>query len=119
MKILFIDDEETILEILSEMITDELGAEVISFLDTAPAFEYFEKNQDISLIISDYKLPTETGIEFYAKVQARGLPFLLMTGMNFSSDNEAINSFLSMPKNKIVNKPIDTDDLMLIVKEYL
>lgn len=117
MEIVFIDDQEDVREIMTMILEDELDANVISFPTSVSAYEYLsKKNSEISLIICDYKLPKETGMEFYEKIKSKAIPFILMTGMCFEDDNEVINSFLSGEKNKILYKPIDEEQLIKEIK---
>jgi CheY-like chemotaxis protein len=113
MKILFIDDQEEVREIICMILEDVLNASVESFKNTIDARAYLEENdQEVSLIICDYKLPKETGLEFYEKVKDLKIPFILMTGMYFEEGDERIKTFIQSSINKILYKPIDEDDLI-------
>ncbi len=113
MKILFIDDQPDVRDIMSMILTDELNAKVECFSNSNDASTYLEENsEEISLIICDYKLPEESGIEFYEKIKTRKIPFILLTGMFFQGENEQVNSFIEGERNKLVYKPVDEDALI-------
>lgn len=120
MNIVFIDDQQDVRDIMSMILTDELQANVKCFSSSIEANSYLEDNGDkISLIICDYKLPKESGIDFYEKIKSKNIPFILLTGMFFKEENEKVNSFIEGAKNKLVYKPVDEDELIKEIKEMV
>lgn len=85
-KILAVDDEPDILELI-EMEIEELGHTLIC-ADVKSAFALFEKNRDIDLIISDFKMPNLTGLDFYKMVRGidEEIPYIIFSG-NLESDD--------------------------------
>jgi response regulator RpfG family c-di-GMP phosphodiesterase len=113
MTILLIDDQVDVCEIMSMIIEDELGRKVVSFQETKSAATFIQDHEEeISLIICDFKMPQENGVEFYEKVKNKGIPFILLTGMFFEKDDKKINDFMAGSKNRILYKPIDEKGLI-------
>lgn len=79
MKILFVDDEETIRELFWEYFKDEFNVTLAS--DGMEALAISNQNT-FDLIISDISLPKLNGIQFIQKLRADGnqTPFLVITG---------------------------------------
>lgn len=79
MKILFVDDEDTIRELFWEYFKDEFNVTLAS--DGQEALAISNQNT-FDLIISDISLPKLNGIQFIQKLRADGnqTPFLVITG---------------------------------------
>ncbi|MFT6630351.1 MAG: DNA-binding NtrC family response regulator [Bacteriovoracaceae bacterium] len=120
MKVILIDDQVDVCEIMTMILEDELQATVESFQDTASASIYLEsKGFQVSLIICDFKLPQENGVEFYEKVKDKGIPFILMTGMFFKEGDAQVSSFRKGKNNKIIYKPVDEVELLKEINSIL
>jgi DNA-binding response OmpR family regulator len=61
-KILIADDEVKYIELLREILIDE-GFDVLAACDGEKAYDLFNENQDISLIILDKMMPKLNGFE--------------------------------------------------------
>ena len=81
MNIMLIDDEETILNVLSAFLED-CGYTVCCAHNGAAALKKLETTPNIDLIISDIRMPKINGIDFLRAVQVRypHLPTILITG---------------------------------------
>lgn len=120
MKVVLIDDQLDVCEIMTMILEDELQASVECFQDTTSASNYLEKEgSQVSLIICDFKLPKESGIEFYEKVKDKNIPFILMTGMFFKEGDIEVSSFTQGDKNKIIYKPVDEAELVKEINSIL
>lgn len=117
-KILVVDDEESLTEILRECLQSE-GHDVVVCHDPAAAERAaLEENPDLALI--DYLMPRKTGIELLADLRARAetrlLPVLLISG------TEAVRFAGRVPPEPRVRfllKPLDMDALVTMVREML
>jgi two-component system, chemotaxis family, chemotaxis protein CheY len=82
MIVLVVDDFSTMRRIVRKILKDLDFKEVIEAENGAEAFNLLETNK-VDLIVSDWNMPTMTGLEFLKKVRAderfKGLPFLLVT----------------------------------------
>ena len=84
------------------------GAEALKMLKTHP----------VDLIISDINMPNMGGYQLYNQVRANPqwakIPFLLLTGCRFVSDNE-IRYGKSLGVDEYFTKPIRSDELLTAV----
>ncbi|MBK5114761.1 MAG: PAS domain S-box protein [Candidatus Heimdallarchaeota archaeon] len=81
-KILLVDDEETLLEV-SKVYLEKMN-EKFNIITVDSAVEALEmiKQQDYDVIISDYQMPVINGLEFLSQVRNAGneIPFIIFTG---------------------------------------
>ena len=67
--VLFVDDEEKTRKAFSRLFGNEF--KILLAADGAEGFEVFqERGDEIGVIITDQKMPRETGVQFLAKVSA-------------------------------------------------
>jgi two-component system phosphate regulon response regulator PhoB len=89
MKILLVDDEKDITEIVSEILIDK-GHTVSTFDCPDKAIENLKDNQ-YDVIVSDYNFPIMRGDEFLTKLQAMSgvtlKRFLFLTGSTIDEVN--------------------------------
>ena len=70
MFIAIIDDEPDLACLFKEALSQIDGAEVFAFTDPLLALEHFQTNhQNYMIIISDYRMPSMTGIELLSKIK--------------------------------------------------
>ena len=89
-KVLIVDDEPEIVEILSEYLTQFGYREVVTASDGAEAYEKAIKavrdGDRFDFIISDWKMPNMTGIELLEKIRKNPFyektPIVLLTEMD-------------------------------------
>jgi DNA-binding NtrC family response regulator len=106
-KILVVDDEIDILEILQELLEDE-GHTVTTFDSANQALECLKENS-FDLIISDIKMPVMNGIEFLKSCNEIERScyenFVFMTGFAEVTEEEAT----SLGAKGFFMKPLDLD----------
>ncbi len=120
MHILFIDDQIEICEIFELILTSELDAKVMCFQDSFTAMEYLKEHEnEISIIICDYRLPKESGLQFYSKIKDKNIPFVMLTGMVFDEEDGIFTEFSGNSKNRVFYKPIDEIQLIEEIKLLL
>lgn len=77
-----VDDFSTMRRIVRKILKDLQFQEVIEAENGAEALKLLENNK-VDLIVSDWNMPTMTGLELLKRVRAderlRGLPFLMVT----------------------------------------
>lgn len=114
-KVLLIDDEEGIREILED-IMDDLGFSVESAGDGMEGYERLKKGH-YDLVISDMKMPRMSGIELLNKITFENLDvdrFLFITGgINIDMDNEELQKRI----NGYLYKPFKMQDIIDTLKE--
>lgn len=117
-RILIVDDEETLADMLAQSLKDE-GHHVEICLDPARA-EAMSRASDHDLALIDYQMPGMTGVEVLAALRAaertRQLPVLLISG------TEAVrfaNQIPPDPRVRFLLKPVELGVLRTMVAEML
>jgi CheY-like chemotaxis protein len=116
--ILVIDDEVTLSELLSEMLSTQ-GYRVSIEHDSNQALQTFTAHpQDYDLVITDQTMPGLTGSDLAAKMLSirPDLPVVLCTGY---SDEINEQSAKQIGIRAFVNKPINNRTLMNLVDKLL
>ncbi|EKJ88439.1 response regulator [Leptospira meyeri] len=114
MKILFVDDEETIRELFWEYFKDEFNVTLAA--DGQEALAISNQNT-FDLIISDISLPKLNGIQFIQKLRADGnqTPFLVITG---DSDIQIAIDVFRMGAVDFFLKPFRMEALRSRIKKF-
>lgn len=117
-KILVVDDEESLTEILNVYLSAEGHEVVVCHDSSAAAGLALEIKPDIALL--DYQMPRRTGVQLIAELRAREetrlLPVLLLSG------TEAVRfagQIPPEPRVRFLVKPVDMDILMTMIREML
>ncbi|MCJ7579788.1 MAG: sigma-54 dependent transcriptional regulator [Candidatus Aminicenantes bacterium] len=111
-KILVIDDEKSILDLLSVVFTKE-GYLVNTAMSAVKAFELIEK-EDFALIITDIKLPEKSGLDIlkFVKKKKPEIPVVMITA--FGTIKQTVEAF-KMGALDYVVKPFDVEELKIVV----
>ncbi|MCE5334974.1 MAG: response regulator [Desulfobacteraceae bacterium] len=108
-KVLIVDDDEDLLFLISEY----LEAHGIEFeiASGVPQARKHLKTKQYRLIVSDFNMPGETGLDLYRYVSLRypGQRFILMTG---NSDPRLKGESLRLGIREFMEKPFHFSDLM-------
>ncbi len=110
-EIVCVDDESIILELYQSSIQD-LGHTVQTFTNPEVAIEYIIENKNnIISIISDFKMPEMTGLEFREKIIEKDIfiPFFMVTG--FYNKEMALKG-MELKISKFIQKPFDQVELL-------
>src|SRR5271157_1544027 len=82
MTVLVVDDFSTMRRIVRKILKDLQFQDVIEAENGAEAFQLLQTTK-VDLIVSDWNMPTMTGLELLKRVRAderlKGLPFLMVT----------------------------------------
>ena len=115
MKILIVEDEKTIAEVVSAYANRE-GYETVIAHDGLEALEIFERDE-IDLIILDLMLPKLNGEEVCRRVRAKSsVPVIMLTAKSGESD---VVEGLDSGANDYVSKPFSPRVLMARVRAQL
>ena len=120
--ILLVDDEKDILDLFSEYLTSN-SFNTISFDNPVKALDYFYKNpNNCSLIITDYKMPQMSGLDFINKIREKDtyckIKIILISA--FMKSNLNIDDILNILKiDKIIEKPIHLKNFIDEVKKLM
>ena len=116
-KILVVDDEAKILNILNSFLMEE-GHMMIGSTDPVEALEMMEKLQ-VDLIITDYSMPDMNGSEFSKKVRKKykDIPIVYLTSPEFidqfNEDRENYNIAA------LILKPFNKEDVSAVIRQLL
>lgn len=116
-KILVIDDDEIVRQVL-EMILKDLVYEVISSSDPYEAISIFDLNKDsIDLVISDMIMPKLNGKELFYRIKEikKNLRFILLSGYTKNNVDEKFLNDIDL----FLEKPIRKDVLEKEIKKCL
>ena len=115
-KILIVDDEEAIREILGLYIR-EIGFECVTAEDGEEGLKKII-SEDPDVVVSDYTMPKMNGIEFLEKTREAEFqkPFIILTG---NGTKEISLKALQLGAYDFLEKPFDADHLMTLFKDAM
>mgnify|MGYP002795061317 FL=1 len=116
-KILYVDDEEINLELFAINFKDSY--EVLTAHDGYGGLEVLESNVDISIVISDMKMPGMNGIEFIKKARQKYpyKKYYILTGFEITNEiKEALSNGLIL---EYFSKPFEIEKMHRIIAEAL
>jgi response regulator RpfG family c-di-GMP phosphodiesterase len=116
--ILLVDDEKDILDLFTEYLLSN-GFNTISFQNPHDALEYFYKNpNNCSLVITDYKMPQISGIDFIKKIREKDTDYKIKTIIisAYIKDNIPYDKSYITTVDKILEKPVYLDRLKKVVQ---
>lgn len=115
--ILVIDDDPMMLRLLKNELKDEYN--VATAVNGKIALNFLTRKKT-DLILLDYEMPEENGVEVLKKLRAnettKDIPVVFLTGIN---SREKIEKVLSMKPQGYLLKPIECDKLMEIIHKLI
>jgi two-component system, response regulator, stage 0 sporulation protein F len=114
-RLLYVDDEPINLQLFEIVFKNTF--QIVTAESGAAALDKIKQNSDISVIISDMKMPGMNGIEFIqqAKKELPKIPYFILTGFDM---NEEIHAAL---QNKMIckcfKKPLNKEEIIHSVLE--
>ena len=116
-KILFVDDEESILNSLKRLLRNE-GYEIYTFFNPLEALEFLKKER-VHLIISDQRMPLMSGAQLLEKVR-RNFPETIRAILSGYSDAEVLlNGINSGQIFHFFTKPWEDEELKMGIRQCL
>jgi len=119
-KILIVDDEEFICEEASETLIDE-GYQCLTASNVDDALTIIRNNHDISLIVTDLKMPRKSGVDLIKIVEnefGKTFKFVVMSGHGSALVDEIdidLNAYSFLKKPLDIDKLIETVSLVEVV----
>jgi DNA-binding NtrC family response regulator len=117
-KLLLIDDELDLLEIMNETLT-RYGHEVECFTNAVQGLrKFYDDPTEVSCIIVDYQIPIMTGVELALQMMeiSPSIPIIITTGFA----DEHIERLLSNHKNVyLLEKPFRLDELVFLLNQIV
>ena len=122
MKILVVDDDKEIAQLLEIYIKNE-GYEPISAYNGREALTKLNTNPDIALMILDIMMPEMNGYEAVKVIRAmndrpdgKNIPIIAMTANSFAED---VQASLDAGMNAHLSKPIVIDEVIKTILRYV
>jgi len=115
--ILFVDDEEMLLEV-ARSVLEKLGYQVTTEQNSVEALKMFTKHpNDFDLVITDQTMPAMTGLELARKMlRIRQIPIILCTGYSSLVDEDVARS---QDIKAFVYKPLTKSNLAIMTRKVL
>ncbi len=117
-KLLIVDDEKDLLEILQEMLV-ESGYDVVSVSDGMEALNYYKQHPgELDLVVVDMNLPKLTGKECfrYLKQMDPNVKVLLSTGLSLNEDAEDL---IREGVSGFIQKPFELSQFLDIIEKII
>lgn len=114
LKILAVDDEKQIVDLLTIML-DGLGHKIVGVSDGQHAIDFLDK-EDFDLVITDLGMPVISGWDVAAKAKSKkaGLPVVLVTGWGAEYESKDLTE---VGIDAVLSKPFSLDELKNIISE--
>ena len=116
--ILLVDDEEDIIEWMSELL-DQLGYTVIADSNPKNAFHVFNENPErFDLVLTDLTMPKMTGTDLIKAIRRvrSDLPVILCTGFSEGVTDEMLEK---IGVSKLLMKPVISSELSIVIDTCL
>lgn len=115
-KILIVDDDRDIGELISDAIEDE-GFEAVVKTDGESALSFVEENEDVDLIILDIMMPGISGLEVCEKIRNKvSCPIIFVSAKGKTADTVL---GLEVGADDYISKPFVVEELVARVKAHL
>jgi PAS domain S-box-containing protein len=117
-RILFVDDEEALVEVGKQML-ERLGYEVVAEKDSVRALKQFQRDPGkFDLVITDQTMPSMTGIELAKRMMSikKDIPIILCTGFSEVISSESAKA---MGIREFVMKPIIKNEMAETIRRVI
>ncbi len=116
MKILVVDDNQYILEVVSFMLKDQ-AVELELRSDVDGAIEAFDKNEGFDLVITDIVMPEKDGTKLAKHIKEKNgnVPVLAITAGVENATEDYMN-YAAMFADETMAKPLKKDELLDAIK---
>lgn len=116
--VLFVDDEEKTRKAFSRLFADEF--KILTAGDGAEGFEVFQQRGDeIGVIITDQKMPRESGVQFLSKVAAENTDIVRILSTAYAELDAAISGVNEGGIYRYVTKPWDVPELEITLRRAM
>lgn len=114
LRVLAVDDETVSRLVVSRML-GSLGHRVTEAADAPEAIDAL-RTASFDLVVSDYKMPSGTGLEVASEARQQGVPFILLTGFSYGGDFAELDPDLVRVH---LAKPVSSTELAAAVETCL
>jgi two-component system NtrC family sensor kinase len=114
-KILCVDDEPNVLRALRRLFMDEDQFEILTAESGAAGLEILSQEQDIAVVMSDYRMPEMNGVEFLRQVHEK-CPKTMRIVLSGYADTASVVEAINVGHiYKFIPKPWNDDELRINV----
>ncbi|MCB0341381.1 MAG: diguanylate cyclase [Pseudobdellovibrionaceae bacterium] len=114
-KVLIVDDEPHVLESIRRLLRKHY--EVLTCNSPKQALQIVSTNKDLAVVISDYQMPEENGVDFLLQIKTL-VPQAVRTILSGQIDNQQLMRAINLAEiHRIILKPWDNDYLLLQIAE--
>lgn len=118
-KILCVDDEKNVLKSLRRLFIDEDQYEILIAESGEEGLNILEEDNEIKLVISDYRMPGMNGVEFLSQVCSRW-PHIIRIVLSGYADTAAVVEAINLGQiYKFIPKPWNDEELKTAVHTAL
>ena len=118
-KILCVDDEKNILKSLRRLFMEEGNYDIYLAESGAEGLQVLDSTDDIRLVISDYRMPGMTGVEFLRQVNERW-PNTVRIVLSGYADTAIVVEAVNLGHiYKFIPKPWDDSEVLMTIKAAL
>lgn len=113
-----IDDEADLAYLFKDALSQIEGVKVFAFTDPSLALEHFQMNhQNYRVVISDYRMPTMTGMELLSKIKVVNPAVTRIMMSAFEIQDELFQEYKCV--DKFLQKPVLMIDMIKEVRMLL
>lgn len=115
--VVLVDDEIAYIDLLQQLLSEHIACPIRGFTSPMEALEALP-DLNIGLIITDYQMPTMTGLEFIAEVQKKNplIPVVMITAYLLKFNKAELAKVPSL--KAVVRKPFKWKTLAAHVVKY-
>ena len=117
LKILAIDDEESVLEVIKMMLEHD-GYNVITAKGGIKGVEVYAKGDDFSLVILDLTMPDLSGVETLKRIFEINPSQKVMIASGYDSTESATEA-MQMGASYFMEKPFDIEKLFEVIRDII
>ena len=119
-RVLFVDDEQRVLDALCRMLRGQRGVwDIVCTTDSSEAWQQLQ-DESFHAVVSDIGMPGMSGLELLQRIKQsdrlQGVPVVMLTGL----DSRALKrQALDMGAADLLSKPVDPEDLVARLRSVL
>lgn len=118
-KVLVVDDDKNIRDLLKLMLSRQ-RLQVMTARDGKEALQLLEHHPDIRVMLVDYAMPVQSGVELVAAVRNKySMDELAVIGISVQNTPLLATKFLKVGANDFIAKPIHYDELVCRISSAL
>lgn len=118
-KILCVDDESNVLKALRRLFMDEDNYELFVAESGGEGLDILKKEGDIRMVISDYRMPEMTGVEFLRQVNERWPETMRIVLSGYADTAAVVEAINEGQIYKFIPKPWNDEELLSTISAAL